>query len=434
MDRKKGCMNRMESIASNNEGIDKREKENEENYVFIDEKYKEFFDTMSDIFEDKIEYILNKHFKKNDPKNKNKLVCLNVCVLWLKKYLLLLSRSLNDYEQYLKENNELIQDDSKINISVNEESASQNTKVVEKDFKSFIKNVKIVDNQNIEVIYDSNDINDNRPSAELSTEELYYLLVESKKSENEYKKKIYTFLSYLPLFIKSIEDKNFLEKKILEEKLLIKEGNQNGNPSDANEMNVANRNMNLDMNMNANINMNHNEMESLNISPMEIQDKLNAIVNFDFNLSENLETLFKNDLSNKSNDYKNSFLSGNNKDAMEETKQTNHMNEFTTNGLYDTNNKQNKSVVMPLSKINDLSLINNVSNKSLRGIEDGNENELAQEQENSFYIYKNHMDTTNLYGLDILTNLNNNLIYKINHIYSLIEFYTMLAKDVFNET
>ncbi|CRG96913.1 conserved Plasmodium protein, unknown function [Plasmodium gallinaceum] len=413
------------------------EEEKEDNYVFIDEKYKEYFDSMSDLFEDKVEYILRKHFKKNDPTNKNKLLCLNVCVLWQKKFLLLLSKTLNEYEEYKKLNNLENEKDEKgiekesngRNNALEEEKNDENNKIcIEKDLKSFIKNVKIVDNKNIEVIYDSNDLNDdNRPSAELSTDEIYYLLVESKKSENEYKKKIFTFLKYLPLFIKSIENKSLIEKKILEEKLLLN--------------NLHNKN-----NQNELLNVNDlNENDNGNISTIEIKHKLDAIVDFNYNLSENLETLFKNGIGNMQaknlNIFSNDSIQIMNQEENRNIENFNnnqinndhyhHLNNI--NNLYlskkDTNKKNNKSFIMPLSKINDLTLINNISTKS-----NNCTNEETNENETSFYIYKNNMDKMNLYGLDLLINLNNNLIYKINHIYSLIQFYTMLAKDIFNET
>ncbi|EWC89914.1 hypothetical protein PFNF54_01040 [Plasmodium falciparum NF54] len=278
--------------GNENSCLEKKEKyEKEENYVFIDEKYKEYFDNISDLFEDKIDYILKKHFKKNDPTNKNKLLCLNMCVLWQKKFLYLLSKSLNEYEEYKKlhdlkndqdmkkiddkkkekddekekqiinnndnnststttiisTNNNIINNNNN-NINGNDNNINMTEKVdeginiskddLEKDLKSFIKNVKVVDNKNIEVIYNKNYVkDDNRPSAKLSTDEIYYLLVESKKSENEYKKKIFTFLKYLPLFIQSIESKSLREKNILEQKLLL---NGEDNINDMNNMNNMN--------------------------------------------------------------------------------------------------------------------------------------------------------------------------------------------------
>ncbi|CRG99002.1 conserved Plasmodium protein, unknown function [Plasmodium relictum] len=429
--KKKEILNRCSYIEKEEE-----EKEKEDNYVFIDEKYKEYFDNMSDLFEDKVEYILRKHFKKNDPANKNKLLCLNVCVLWQKKFLLLLSKTLNEYEEFKKLNSlenekekKTIEEenDKRDNVLEKEEKNDENKKnCIERDLKSFIKNVKIVDNTNIEVIYDSNDLNDdNRPSAELSTEEIYYLLVESKKSENEYKKKIFTFLKYLPLFIRSIENKSLLEKKILEEKLLLN--------------NLYNKN-----NQNEILNANDlNENDNGNISTLEIKNKLDAIVNFNCNLSENLETLFKNGIGDIQTKTINKFSKDNIQIINQEGNR--NINNFNMNKIDDDdyhhnynnldisknciNKKNSKSLIMPLSKVNDLSLINNISTKSNNCTK-----EEINENEASFYIYKNDMDKMNLYGIDLLINLNNNLIYKINHIYSLIQFYTMLAKDVFNET
>ncbi|KYO02902.1 hypothetical protein PGSY75_0420600 [Plasmodium gaboni] len=528
--------------------FEKKEKyEKEENYVFIDEKYKEYFDNISDIFEEKIDYILKKHFKKNDPTNKNKLLCLNMCVLWQKKFLYLLSKSLNEYEEYKKlhdlkndqdmkkiddkkkekddekekhiinnndnnststttiistnnnnmksnnindninninvDDNNMNADDNNINIKENiHEGTNISKDDLEKDLKSYIKNVKVVDNKNIEVIYNKNYVkDDNRPSAKLSTDEIYYLLVESKKSENEYKKKIFTFLKYLPLFIQSIESKSLREKNILEQKLLL---NGDDNIDDMNNVNNVNNmnhmdnmnninnvnnmnhmdnmnniinvnNMNNMNNMNNINNVNHfnvNNMENpcetnsfnQNISAVDIKNKLDSIVNFNCNLSENLEHVFKNKMGNLQFKNKNNFFNNFQTNSMDN--EINNMNEKQNddltnqtylnniNNLDDVsklfeNKKNNKSLILPLSKVNDLSLINNISRKSNNGVKED-----TYENENSFYIYKNNMEKMNLYGLDLLINLNNNLIYKINHVYSLIQFYTMLAKDVFNET
>ncbi|EUT91449.1 hypothetical protein PFAG_00783 [Plasmodium falciparum Santa Lucia] len=469
--------------GNENSCLEKKEKyEKEENYVFIDEKYKEYFDNISDLFEDKIDYILKKHFKKNDPTNKNKLLCLNMCVLWQKKFLYLLSKSLNEYEEYKKlhdlkndqdmkkiddkkkekddekekqiinnndnnststttiisTNNNIINNNNN-NINGNDNNINMTEKVdeginiskddLEKDLKSFIKNVKIVDNKNIEVIYNKNYVkDDNRPSAKLSTDEIYYLLVESKKSENEYKKKIFTFLKYLPLFIQSIESKSLREKNILEQKLLL---NGEDNINDMNNMNNVN-------------NMNNANNFNQNMSSLDIKNKLDSIVNFNCNLSENLEHVFKNKMGNLQFKDKNKFFNNFQTDSidneinnMNEKQNDDHTNQtyiHNINNLDDVSNlfeskKNNKSLILPLSKVNDLSLINNISRKSNNGVK-----EETNVNENSFYIYKNNMEKMNLYGLDLLINLNNNLIYKINHVYSLIQFYTMLAKDVFNET
>ncbi|KAI4840160.1 hypothetical protein MKS88_001518 [Plasmodium brasilianum] len=479
------------------------ENKKEDNYVFIDEKYKEYFDNMSDIFEEKVEYILKKHFKRNDPTNKNKLLCLNLCVLWQKNFLLLLSKSLDEYEQYRKLNNNKDNEKGVTNSSekdnnnnnnnnnrsileengenknkeeekvekvenMEEEEMKKKKGYVEKDLKSYIKNVKIVDSKNIEVIYDKYDAtDDSRPSAELSTDEIYYLLVESKKSENEYKKKIFTFLKYLPLFIRSIENKSLIEKKILEDKLLLNSINSN-NPNELLTINDLNENGN------------GNENEYENVSLLEIKNKLDAIVNFNCNLSEDLEVVFKKGMGilnmqkNKKfcnynheslNRYENEKANNkmNNekgeKDQMHEEDRFNNLADMPKNFLSKKNNKysgnyignyrgnysgnysgnhhnnngydneNDRSYILPLSRINDLSLINNISTKSNNGAKDEN-----NKNESSFYIYKNNMENLNVYGLDLLINLNNSLIYKINHIYSLVQFYTMLAKDVFNET
>ncbi|SCL99770.1 conserved Plasmodium protein, unknown function [Plasmodium chabaudi chabaudi] len=459
------------------------ENKSEENYVFIDEKYKEYFDNISDMFEEKVDYILKKHFKKNDPTNKNKLLCLNACVLWRKKFLQLLGKSLIEYDEYCKtnekRNDETFQDINKEKESdINKEEATKlkneseketskesekETKEVEnvektnvqkqneknnneKDLKSFIKNVKIVDNKNIEVIYDLNEGNeDTRPCAELSTDEIYYLLVESKKSENEYKKKIFTFLKYLPLFIKSIENKSIMEKNILEEKLLNNSYDQNEIPNEGETSNI-------------------NE----NISILEIKNKLDAIISFNCNLSDNLETVFNNgiDLINNNNNNKSENFFQYNYDTLNEINnenEENYMNDHKNNdNLYESNMNDNncsvigqktktsnnstdlknfenisnkcfnqrtdKSVVLPLSRVNDLSMINNMNLKSNIGLNDDN-----NKNDSPFYIYKNDMNKLNIYGLDMLINLNNDLIYKINHVYSLIQFYTILAKDIFND-
>ncbi|SBT75052.1 conserved Plasmodium protein, unknown function [Plasmodium malariae] len=477
------------------------ENKKEDNYVFIDEKYKEYFDNISDIFEEKVEYILKKHFKRNDPTNKNKLLCLNLCVLWQKNFLLLLSKSLDEYEQYRKLNNNKDnekgvtnsseKDDNNNNNNINnnnrsileengenknkeeekvekvenmeeEEEMKKKKGYVEKDLKSYIKNVKIVDSKNIEVIYDKYDAtDDSRPSAELSTDEIYYLLVESKKSENEYKKKIFTFLKYLPLFIRSIENKSLIEKKILEDKLLLNSINSN-NPNELLTINDLNENGN------------GNENEYENVSLLEIKNKLDAIVNFNCNLSEDLEVVFKKGMGilnmqkNKKfcnynyeslNRYENEKANNKiniekgEKDQLHEEDRFNNLADMPKNFLskknnkysgnyignysgnhhnnngYDNENENDRSYILPLSRINDLSLINNISTKSNNGAKDEN-----NKNESSFYIYKNNMENLNVYGLDLLINLNNSLIYKINHIYSLVQFYTMLAKDVFNET
>ncbi|SOV76526.1 conserved Plasmodium protein, unknown function [Plasmodium reichenowi] len=557
--------------GSENSCLEKKEKyEKEENYVFIDEKYKEYFDNISDLFEDKIDYILKKHFKKNDPTNKNKLLCLNMCVLWQKKFLYLLSKSLNEYEEYKKlhdlkndqdmkkiddkkkekddekekqiinnndnnststttiistnnnNNNNMNGNDNNINMKEKvDEGINISKDDLEKDLKSFIKNVKVVDNKNIEVIYNKNYVkDDNRPSAKLSTDEIYYLLVESKKSENEYKKKIFTFLKYLPLFIQSIESKSLREKNILEQKLLLNgEDNINdmnnmnnmnnvnniNNMNNINDMNNVNNMNNINQINNSNNinqinnsnninqinnlnninqinnsnninqinnsnninqinnsnNMNHinnannfnmNNMENpceennynQNMSSVDIKNKLDSIVNFNCNLSENLEDVFKNKMGNLQFKDKNKFFNNFQTDSIDN--EINNMNEKQNDDLtnqtyiHNINNldnvsnlfeskKNNKSLILPLSKVNDLSLINNISRKSNNGVK-----EETNVNENSFYIYKNNMEKMNLYGLDLLINLNNNLIYKINHVYSLIQFYTMLAKDVFNET
>ncbi|SCM08261.1 conserved Plasmodium protein, unknown function [Plasmodium chabaudi adami] len=463
------------------------ENKSEENYVFIDEKYKEYFDNISDMFEEKVDYILKKHFKKNDPTNKNKLLCLNACVLWRKKFLQLLGKSLIEYDEYCKtnekRNDETPQDIKDINkekeSDINKEEATKfkneseketskesekETKEVEnvektnvqkqneknnneKDLKSFIKNVKIVDNKNIEVIYDLNEANeDTRPCAELSTDEIYYLLVESKKSENEYKKKIFTFLKYLPLFIKSIENKSIMEKNILEEKLLNNSYDQNEIPNEGETSNI-------------------NE----NISILEIKNKLDAIISFNCNLSDNLETVFNNGIdliNNDNNNNKSENFFQYNYDTLNEINnenEENYMNDHKNNdNLYESNMNDNncsvigqktktsnnstdlknfenisnkcfnqrtdKSVVLPLSRVNDLSMINNMNLKSNIGLNDDN-----NKNDSPFYIYKNDMNKLNVYGLDMLINLNNDLIYKINHVYSLIQFYTILAKDIFND-
>ncbi|GAW79831.1 hypothetical protein PGO_052410 [Plasmodium gonderi] len=466
-----------------NERMSKEQNNKEDNYVFIDEKYKEYFENISDIFEEKVEYILKKHFKKNDPTNKNKLLCLNVCVLWRKRFLFLLSRSLNEYEAYKKKHelkndakgnnndNLMLSEEKKKKFNceelidctgvdenatvvaaagggklcdsengkgehdeVRKEKEEKKTQWNEKDLKSFIKNVKIIDNQNIEVIYDSNDmIDDGRPCAELTTDEIYYLLVESKKSENDFKKKIFTFLKYLPLFIRCIENKSLIEKAILEKKLLLKDSHDSQNEV-----------LNPD---NVHANMNTKD----NISLMEIQNKLDAIVHFNCNLSENLETVFKNgvgimDMQNGIKFATNEFQShsGETYTQAENSKQMPNQEEenvdnqecyhqystFSNNVDVSKNliKKNNNSLILPLSKINDLSLINNINTKS-----NNDKNDENIENEADFYIYKNNMDKLNIYGMDLLINLNNKLIYKINHIYSLIRFYTMLAKDVFND-
>ncbi|SPJ08831.1 conserved Plasmodium protein, unknown function [Plasmodium sp. DRC-Itaito] len=558
--------------------LEKKEKyEKEENYVFIDEKYKEYFDNISDIFEDKIDYILKKHFKKNDPTNKNKLLCLNMCVLWQKKFLYLLSKSLNEYEEYKKlhdlkndqdmkkindkkkekddekekqiinnndnnststttiistnnnnnnknnnnnnnnnknnnnnennNNNNMNADDNNIHMTEKIDEATYISKDdLEKDLKSYIQNVKVVDNKNIEVIYNKNYVkDDNRPSAKLSTDEIYYLLVESKKSENEYKKKIFTFLKYLPLFIQSIESKSLREKNILQQKLLLNGDDNINDMNNANNINHINNDNNINhinndnninhinndnninhINNDNNINhinntnninhinntnninhinntnnINHinntnnfnmNNMENpceannfnQNMSSLDIKNKLDSIVNFNCNLSENLEHVFKNKMGNLQFQNKNKFFNNfqtysidNEINNMNEKQNDDHTNQtyiHNINNLDDVsklfeNKKNNKSLILPLSKVNDLSLINNISRKSNNGVKED-----TYENETSFYIYKNNMDKMNLYGLDLLINLNNNLIYKINHVYSLIQFYTMLAKDVFNET
>ncbi|KEG01361.1 hypothetical protein YYE_03951 [Plasmodium vinckei vinckei] len=469
----------------------------EENYVFIDEKYKEYFDNISDMFEEKVDYILKKHFKKNDPTNKNKLLCLNACVLWRKKFLQLLGKSLIEYDEYCK-TNEKKKDESSQDINKEnekkckdenetskkfEKDGEKETKEVdnvektnvekgnaektniektnvekqneknnsEKDLKSFIKNVKIIDNKNIEVIYDLNEANeDNRPCAELSTDEIYYLLVESKKSENEYKKKIFTFLKYLPLFIKSIENKSIMEKNILEEKLLNNSYDQNEIPNEGKTSNI-------------------NE----NISILEIKNKLDAIISFNCNLSDNLETVFNNGIDLINNDQNNSKSENffqYNYDTLNEINNENdendknYMNVHKNNdNIYGSNindnncsvigqkgktsdnstdlksfenisnkffnQKRDKSFVLPLSRVNDLSMINNMNLKSNIGLNDD-----SNKNDSPFYIYKNDMNKINVYGLDMLINLNNELTSKINHIYSLIQFYTILSKDIFNDT
>ncbi|CAD2087309.1 conserved Plasmodium protein, unknown function [Plasmodium vinckei lentum] len=460
------------------------ENKSEENYVFIDEKYKEYFDNISDMFEEKVDYILKKHFKKNDPTNKNKLLCLNACVLWRKKFLQLLGKSLIEYDEHCKtsekKKDEASQDIKDINkdddkkcknetekeTSKESEKGGENeTKEVdnvektniqkqneknnsENDLKSFIKNVKIIDNKNIEVIYDLNEANeDTRPCAELSTDEIYYLLVESKKSENEYKKKIFTFLKYLPLFIKSIENKSIMEKNILEEKLLNNSYDQNEIPNEGETSNI-------------------NE----NISILEIKNKLDAIISFNCNLSDNLETVFNNGIDLINND-KNNNKSENffqyNYDTLNEINNENDENYMNDNKNNDNiygsnmndnncsvigqkaktsnnstdlknfenisnkffNQKTDKSFVLPLSRVNDLSMINNMNLKSNIGLNDD-----SNKNDSPFYIYKDDMNKINVYGLDMLINLNNDLIYKINHVYSLIQFYTILAKDIFNDT
>ncbi|CAA9987020.1 conserved Plasmodium protein, unknown function [Plasmodium knowlesi strain H] len=440
----------------------------EDNYVFIDEKYKTYFDNISDIFEDKVEYILKKHFKKNEPTNKNKLLCLNVCVLWQKRFLVLLSKCLNEFEAYRKRHE--LKDDEKGENAAEEGGKKQesseepdkgsnehgedknqpdgNNQWTE-ELKSFIKNVKIVDKESIEVVYDVNEVSDDcRPCAQLTSDQIYYLLVESKKRENDLKKNIFTFLKYLPLFIKCIENKSLIEKSILESKLLLNDGHG----SNPNEEEVP---------RSGEVHVNVMNPSQENISPMEIQNKLDEIVHFDCNLSENLETIFKTgigmvDMTNGKKFCTRGMdtLAGSAQDGNDAAKQTmngmeNHQEEqpqqgaesrddyfqhnATFNNLADLsknffNKKNNNSLILPLSKINDLSLINNISTRSNK---DGKEEQ--SESEGAFYIYKNSMDKLNLYGVDLLINLNNKLIYKVNHIYSLIQFYSMLAKDVFNE-
>ncbi|KJP85876.1 hypothetical protein AK88_04463 [Plasmodium fragile] len=435
----------------------------EDNYVFIDEKYKNYFDHISDIFEDKVEYILKKHFKKNEPTNKNKLLCLNVCVLWQKRFLVLLSRSLNEFEAYRKKH-ELKDDEKGRHVgegggqkhhTVEEPGKGANeigedgnekdgNKQCTEELKSFIKNVKVVDNQSIEVVYDANDLSDDgRPCAQLTTDEIYYLLVESKKSENDLKKNIFTFLKYLPLFIKCIENKSLIEKSILESKLLLNDTHGN-NP---NEEEVPHSDE---------VHVNVNPSPQENLSPIEIQNKLDEIVHFDCNLSENLESIFKSgvgilDVTNGKkfctggmdtlgcthggDDAVKESMNGmeNRKEQDAETRDEYFQQHATFNSLADVSKnffskKNNSSLILPLSKINDLSLINNISTRSNHDMK-----EEHSESEAAFYIYKNSMDKLNLYGMDLLINLNNKLIYKINHIYSLIQFYSMLAKDVFNE-
>ncbi|ANQ06909.1 Uncharacterized protein PCOAH_00012440 [Plasmodium coatneyi] len=440
----------------------------EDNYVFIDEKYKSYFDNISDLFEDKVEYILKKHFKKNEPTNKNKLLCLNVCVLWQKRFLVLLSRCLNEFEAYRKRN-ELKDDEKGLNVaeaggkkqptceesgkgtneSGEETNQTDTNNQSAEELKSFIKNVKIVDQESIEVVYDANELSDDgRPCAQLTTDEIYYLLVESKKSENDLKKNIFTFLKYLPLFIKCIENKSLIEKSILEAKLLLNDPN-GGN---LNEEEVPHSDE-------VNVNVNHKQE---NLSPMDIQNKLDEIVHFDCNLSENLETIFKagvgiidmtggkkfctggmdtlggthggNDSTKQTtNRMENEQSQEQQQEQDAETADEYLQQQATFNNLADVsknffNKKNNNSLILPLSKINDLSLINNISTRS-----NNDAKEEHSESEAAFYIYKNSMDKLNLYGVDLLINLNNKLIYKVNHIYSLIQFYSMLAKDVFNE-
>ncbi|GAB65332.1 hypothetical protein PCYB_053500, partial [Plasmodium cynomolgi strain B] len=439
--------------VNQNETMNRVERSKEDNYVFIDEKYKNYFDKISDIFEDKVEYILKKHFKKNEPTNKNKLLCLNVCVLWQKKFLVLLSRSLNEFEAYRKrhelKDGEERQRGEEPGKAANEPGQDRNEKNGDnqrtEQLKSFIKNVKVVNNQSIEVVYDANELGDDgRPCAELTTDEIYYLLVESKKSENDLKKNIFTFLKYLPLFIKCIENKSLIEKSILESKLLLND-TQGRNPNNEEEVPHSDE---------VNVNMNHTQ-ESL--SPMEIQKKLDEIVHFDCNLSENLETIFKAgvgiiDMTNGKkfriggmdpldggthvdNDADKQTINRmeNQQEHDDDTKDEYFQHHATFNNLADLSKnffskKNNTSLILPLSKINDLSLINNISTRS-----NNDAKEELSESEAAFYIYKNNMEKLNLYGMDLLINLNNKLIYKINHIYSLIQFYSMLAKDVFNE-
>ncbi|SBT32462.1 hypothetical protein POVWA2_012870 [Plasmodium ovale wallikeri] len=472
-----------------NKTVESKEKlYNEDNYVFINEKYREYFDNISDIFEEKIDYILKKHFKKNEPTDKNKLLCLNVCITWRKTFLQLLSRILHEYDVYRKENCE-----KKRNIKEDELVVNENISEIEdmlgkignnkddikkdknifnehnndNDLKSYIRNVKVVDNKNIEVIYDDNDIfNDSRPSAELSTDEIYYLLVESKKSENEFKKKIYTFLKYLPLFIRSIENKNLMEMKILEEKLLLN--------STCND-NVLVHGYNTD-NLNSHENNFNVNTSNTRLSVHEIKNKLDTIVNFNCNLSENLENVFKRGINfvdsqngrkfcpsnfeslhisdgemRKHNKFREDTNSGQKSGQHEGTHAApvedvnacggagtgavasgggnENFNNMEDNSKNFFNLKNNKSLILPLSRVNDLSLINNISTKSINEVKEEN-----KENETSFYIYKSNMNELNVYGLDILINVNNTLKNKINHIYSLIQFYTMLAQDVFNES
>lgn len=246
-------------------------------------------------------------------------------------------------------------------------------------------------------------------------------------SENEYKKKIFTFLKYLPLFIKSIENKSIMEKNILEEKLLNNFYEQNEIQNEGEASNV-------------------NE----NIPILEIKNKLDAIISFNCNLSENLETVFNNGIDLINND-KNNSNSANffqyKFDTLNEN-EDNYMNNHKNDNVYGSNNndnadlnnfenmankcfnqKTNQSFILPLSRVNDLSLINNINLKSNIGLNDDN-----NKNDSHFYIYKNDMNKINIYGLDMLINLNNDLIYKINHVYSLIQFYTILAKDIFNDT
>lgn len=461
--------------VNQNETASRVQRSKEDNYVFIDEKYKPYFDSISDLFEDKVEYILRKHFKKNEPTNKNKLLCLNVCVLWQKRFLVLLSRSLNEFEAYRKRH-ESKDDEKGRNVTEGngkkqesgEESGKGENKPGEdknqtdgkkqytQELKSFIKNVKIVDHQSIEVVYDTNELSDDsRPCAELTTDEIYYLLVESKKSENDLKKNIFTFLKYLPLFIKCIENKSLIEKSILESKLLL-----NDVPgSNPNEEEVLPHSDEVHVNVNP---------SQENLSPMEIQNKLDEIVHFECNLSENLESIFKAGVGvldmtkgrkfctggvdtdmHRETDMNGDLLDGtcggndaarktvnkmqNQQDQGDQTRDEYFQHHTTFNNLADVSKnffskKNNSSLILPLSKINDLSLINNISTRS-----NNDTKEELSESEAAFYIYKNNMEKLNLYGMDLLINLNNKLTYKINHIYSLIQFYSMLAKDVFNE-
>ncbi|SBS93671.1 conserved Plasmodium protein, unknown function [Plasmodium ovale curtisi] len=471
-----------------NKAVTSKEKSyNEDNYVFVNEKYREYFDNISDIFEEKIDYILKKHFKKNEPTDKNKLLCLNVCVSWRKTFLQLLSKTLNEYDEYTNENKEKNRNTKEDELDVkeniieiketlgkiekNKDDIKKEKNILnennndDKDLKSYIKNVKVVDNKNIEVIYDDNDIfNDSRPSAELSTDEIYYLLVESKKSENEFKKKIYTFLKYLPLFIRSIENKNLMEKKILEEKLLL-------NSTCNDNVLVHGYTDNLNM-YEHNFNINTSNTSNTRLSVHEIKNKLDTIVNFNCNLSENLENVFKRGISlidsqngrkfcpsnfesinisdgemikhNKFGENTNSGEKigqngGTNGAPVEDVNggrgrggdgdENENFNNMEDNSKNFFNIKNNKSLILPLSRVNDLSLINNISTKSINEIKDEH-----KENETSLYIYKSNMNELNVYGLDILINVNNTLKNKINHIYSLIQFYTMLAQDVFNDS
>ncbi|CAI7718985.1 conserved Plasmodium protein, unknown function [Plasmodium vivax] len=455
-----------------------------DNYVFIDEKYKKYFDSISDIFEDKVECILKKHFKKNEPTNKNKLLCLNVCVLWQRRFLVLLSRSLNEFEAYRRrddergggrqtgceepgrgasppgveenerggEENERSGEENKTSADQNERGGNANetggNNQHTEELKSFIKNVKVVDDQSIEVVYDANELSDDgRPSAQLTTDEIYYLLVESKKSENDLKKNIFTFLKYLPLFIKCIENKSLIEKAILESKLLLRDA-QGSNPNEEEEEEETSHSGQAHVNA---------LPTGENLSPIEIKNKLDEVVHFDCNLSENLEAIFKAQVGIlEMTDGKKFFTGGmdslegdthgenitvkqtanrmeNQQEQDEETREEYFPHHGNFNNLADVSKhflskKSSGSLVLPLSKINDLSLINNISTRSNQDVrEDPSEGEAA------FYVYKTNMDRLNLYGVDLLINLNNKLTHKISHIYSLIQFYTMLARDVFHE-